>query len=248
MLQVPYDGVTGFTEARQIAAAIEAREGLRNVRGRLLMLGVLVSSETLGGLAGKFPRRYPKVEEIARLLPPHRRTLNLLHYSTTDPDSLREQIKQLIQLGGPNLDGFQINMAWPEPSLIRTDGKYRVVLQLGRHALSMCNNNPREVAIRLNQYRSIVNDVLIDMSGGRGIPMDVEAVIAYAHAINDRHDWLGIGVAGGLSAATLEQLRPLVTVFPFVNVDAEGCMRTVEDHLHYGKMTDYLSAVDGLFV
>lgn len=247
MLQPPYIGVTGFISREEVSAAIEALDGLPNWSTRMLMVGVLASSKTLCGETNKWPMRYPSIRDIARLFPPHRRTVNLIHYATDDQHTLCEQLAQLMELGGRYLDGFQLNVTWPEPNSIDIGNGKRVVLQLNRRALGESNNNPENVAKQLDHYTSFITDVLIDASGGRGLPMDVEVTEQYMRAISARHRELGIGVAGGLSHEGMGRLRMLADKFPNMSVDAEGRLRTHDDHLNIEGMTKYISVADGLF-
>jgi hypothetical protein len=221
----PYIGVTGFMTEVEVAAAVAAFDALPNSRQRVLMVGVLASSKTLRGEQNRWPNRYPKVGEIARLLSPHRRVLNLIHFATDDQHTLRDQIEQLMDFGGRYLDGFQLNMSWPEPDHFRVVQGMRIVLQLGPRALAMCND-PDQVAVRLDDYNSLITDVLLDGSGGHGVPIDVESAATYVRAIGARHRELGLGVAGGLSHEGLDRIQPLMDEFPWLSFDAEGRLRT----------------------
>ncbi len=245
----PYIGVTGFMTTEEVDAALNALNGLPNWSTRMLMVGVLASSKTLRGEANKWPNRYPNVRDIARLFPPHRRTVNLIHYATDDQHTLPEQLDQLMELGGRYLDGFQLNVTWPEPSRIDIGKGKRVVLQLNRRALEAFDNNPDRVAEQLDHYIPFITDILVDASGGLGIPVDVEVAEAYMRAIGGRHRELGIGVAGGLSHEGMGRLQSLADKFPNMSVDAEGRLRTSmpEDKMNVEAMKTYISVADGLF-
>lgn len=244
----PYIGVTGFMKKSEVVAALEALDGLPCTSKRKLMVGVLVSSKTLTGRPNKCPNRYPAISDIAKLFPPDRRTANLIHYATDDRHTLAEQLKELVRLGGKYLDGFQFNVRWPDPSTIASlPSTMRIVLELGGGALKEADNDPATVAKRLDVYKGVITDVLVDASGGRGIPIDVETAEAYIRAIGSRHPQIGIGVAGGLSSKTCGQLQQLADTFPAISLDAEGRLRTEEDHLDVEEMKAYISVADGLF-
>lgn len=247
-MQVPYIGVTGFMSRDEVLAALEAIDHLPNWSDRKLMVGVLASSKTLAGQSNKWPNRYPKVDDIAELFPADRRTVNLIHYATDDCHTLGDQLEALVRLGGKYLDGFQLNVRWPDPSTIIVVPPYmRVVLQINPRALADADNNPATVAKFLTDYNGVISDVLIDASGGRGTLMDPIAARGYLEAIVAAHPKLGIGVAGGLSAQTVGQLQKLVDLFPKLSVDAEGRLRTTDDHLDLQAMKTYISVADGLF-
>lgn len=222
----PYIGVTGFMTAAEVTAAVAAFDALPNPSRRVLMVGVLASSKTLRDEQNRWPNRYPKVGEIARLLSPHRRVLNLIHYATDDKQTLSDQLERLMLLGGRNLDGFQLNMSWPEPRSLEVVRGMRVVLQLNRRSLAVHDNNPGAVANALDAYMPYITDVLLDGSGGLGVPIDVESAATYVRAIGARHRELGLGVAGGLSHEGLDRIQPLMDEFPWLSFDAEGRLRT----------------------
>ena len=246
----PYIGVTGFMSLWDVNEAIKALFGDQPGQPTHdLMVGVLASAKTLAGQANKWPNRYPLVGSISNLFPPDRRTLNLIHYATDNRDTLGEQLAQLVQLSGPWLDGFQLNVAWPDAKQLRGVRGKRIVLQLGKRALEAEGNDPSNVAHRLVQYTEYITDVLIDASGGLGISIDATQALEYVRAIAKLHPDLGINVAGGLSADTLELVRPIVTEFPWVGIDAEGRLRTAqpEDQLILNAMRRYLQGGRNLF-
>lgn len=243
----PYIGVTGFMTEEEVAAAMAAFDRLSSSH-RLVMLGFLASGKTLRGETNKWPNRYPRVDEIASLFSAHPRALNLIHYATDDQSTLAMQLGQLVEIGGSLLDGFQLNVAWPTPERLEGVKGKRIVLQLGRHALQTCSG-PDSVAARLDDYTELVTDVLIDASGGHGVPVDIDVAEGYLRAIVARHPFLGIGVAGGLSHEGMERLQPLADKFPNVNLDAEGRLRTPmpEDKLVIDDTTAYIAAANSLF-
>ncbi len=205
------------------------------------MVGVLASSKTLKGIPNKYPNRYPDPKTFSSIFQADRRALNLIHYATDDRSTLRGQVGKLVELGGPYLDGFQFNIPWPSPSAIHRPG-LRTILQIGSRALEECANDPQRVCDKLTYYDPEVTDVLIDASGGRGIPINAETAASYVEAISERIPRLGIGIAGGLSAESLGIIAPLLKRFPQTSIDAEGCLRTAEDHLDIARMTSYLAS------
>lgn len=245
-MPTPYIGVTGFMTAAEVAAADEYFYS-RSFRWHELMVGVLASGKTLAGRKNRWPNRYPDPGVIAELLPYPCRTVNLIHYATDDRDTLAAQFERLVSLGGESLDGFQLNIRWPDPAALVPLSCLRVVLQLGPGALKEEGSDPEAVAKRLDGYHDVITDVLVDASGGRGIPIDLDAAEAYVRAISARHPWLGIGVAGGLSAENVGGLKRLVDIFPDLSIDAEGRLRDADDRLDLNAVRDYLAAAVSLF-
>jgi hypothetical protein len=259
----PYIGITGFMEPQEVTTALALFHACDHpgsgLNGRQLMVGALASGKTLRGEKNKWPNRYPVIgddnDPFEDLFVPDRRALNLIHFSTDDAETLPEQIAQLVALGGKYLDGFQLNMRWPDPLLLARSIPlgYRTVLQLGAAALAEEGNDPVRVAKRITAYvggSNGVSDVLIDASGGKGIPLDLETVTAYVEAIA-HHDArlmsLGIGIAGGLSASTLPQLKSLLKKHPFLSIDAEGKLRDANDDLDPARVTAYIHQASLVF-
>src|SRR3972149_5500104 len=110
-----YIGVTGFTQKRDAECVLEMYDSLEHEPLRKLMIGVLASKKTLNGLPGKYPKRYPATKDIAAIFPDHPYAVNLIHFATDTPESLRDDLTQLTALGGPNFHGFQLNMALSGP-------------------------------------------------------------------------------------------------------------------------------------
>ncbi len=242
----PYVGVTGFMTRAEVETAIakfDTRQGLR--AKRLLMVGVLVSNKTLSGVTNKWPHRYPRYQDLSELMLPHRRVVNLIHFATDDKDHLTDHMNALRTHGGPDLDGFQLNIPWPDPKRIVT-GFPRMVLQIGARAMEMEGNDPDRIADRLNGYRGCITEVLIDASSGHGIPLDLQKTEGYLRAIVKKHPTLGIGIAGGLPGVSLDRLKDLVRAFPFVSIDAESGLRDANDHLEMKSVNDYFVQADKL--
>ena len=243
----PYIGVTGFMSKEEITEAVGVFDRLPYESDRKLMVGVLASCKTLAGFTNKHPNRYPRVNSIEGLFPPHRRTLNLIHYATDDSHTLDDQLETLIRLGGRDLDGFQLNVCWPDPNTINVPKCMRIVLQLGSAALQQADNRPETVAEMLDYYKDRITDVLVDASAGKGIPINPDTAQAYVRAIRSRHRWLGVGVAGGLCSSALPRLRQLAEHYTSISFDAEGRLRDEEDHLDMKKVKPYIQMADGLF-
>lgn len=237
-----YVGVTGFMSQASVKDALEL---VGNDTHAKLMVGVLASSKTLRGERNKYPERYPLVSEIARIFVPDRRALNLIHYATDDQLTLREQLCHLMKLGGPWLDGFQLNVYWPDKDAIPLDAKY-VVLQLGPRALSDEGDLER-LARSVYSYVGYIKAVLIDASGGRGVPIDPEKAEAYIKAIRDFcGNTFDIGIAGGLNADNLDRVRDLVQRYD-LSIDAEGGLRyPVTDRMSTESMCRYVAAGFGM--
>jgi hypothetical protein len=244
----PYIGVTGFMTEAEVEGVLTA---IPQTPDYDLMVGGLMSSKTLHGLKNKWPGRYPKKEDFENIFLNHPNVLNLIHYNTDSPKFLAKELYEAAQFGGHWLDGFQLNIAWPNPVHIEAfKDSYPnavFVLQVGRGAMADCSNSPKMVAkILWEQYLNVVDAVLIDPSGGKGEPMDVAMMDAYLAAIYETHaseQRIHCVVAGGLCAATVPSINSLLAKYPGLSMDAEGKLRTPqpEDKLSLPEAIDYVS-------
>lgn len=247
MRPVPYIGVTGFMSRGEVDAALKTFGNPALGGERKLMVGALASSGD--GHKKKYPKRYPEPSAIAELFTSNPNALNLIHYATDDQSTLDGQLRKLLKLGGPNLHGFQLNVPWPNPRHLEVLQGKRVVLQISAKAMAMAGD-PEDIAACIDSYMvhdGIVTDVLIDTSGGRGIPMDPDLVVSCVDAIADWHPDLGIAIAGGLSADTVGGLRDIAGVYPWLSIDAEGRLRTDDDHLNVPATQRYIAASSAIF-
>lgn len=243
----PYIGITGFMSMFEVARVLDE---VPSDSDRRLMVGVLASSKTLAGGTNKHPGRYPPRQSINLVFMDDPRTLNLIHYATDDKTTLAAQLGLLMDIGGDLLQGFQLNIAWPEPKQLeqarRRGAKF--VLQVGGRALELVERDPKRLANRVADCAGLIDHVLLDPSGGRGQPFDPVAARMYLTALAERLPTLGLGVAGGLSGRTLHLVEPLIRDFPDLNIDAEGRLRDpVDDHLSLDLAREYAAAAFRLF-
>lgn len=243
----PYIGVTGFTNTGATARAVEVVDAEKiGLRRHKLMIGVLADDESLK--KRRRHARYPDLGRLAAIFPSHRRTVNLVHYATREPSTLKTQLNEIVLRAGPYFDGFQLNMAWPDPAHLHFDGvrDRRIVLQIGGAAMRMTGSAPLRAVQRLNHYAGLVTDVLIDASGGQGVPLDPTIIADYVLAIQEAHGaWLNVGVAGGLGPDTLPLLEPvLAEVDPLtLSIDAERRLHGEHgDSLSEPRVAAYLQA------
>lgn len=247
-MRKPYIGITGFmflSDALHVLNSVPANAN------RLVMLGVLASLKTMRCIQNKWPNRYPTMDKIAGIFPGHPSVLNLIHYNTKEKETLGEQLVAMTEFGGRNLHGFQLNIAWPSPDVLAEYKKAhptkQIVLQIGGHAFEMVNHLPEQLAARVTEYDEVVEYVLLDPSGGYGKPFDPERARDYLLALEAQNFGMGLGVAGGLSPATLNLVEPLAREFPDLSIDAEGRLRTPEDHLDLAVSSEYLRKAFAMF-
>lgn len=230
-----YVGITGFVTRADVDACLAALP-----EGLTLMCGVLVSEKTLRGERNKWHRRYPRVEDIAGIFSDDPRCLNLIHYCADKPPS--EDTIDGMAFRWPAFHGFQFNGAWPEPDVLRSYGGIHVVLQLRPHGA------PADIMGRLRAAVDALDKcrvhVLIDGSGGRGVPIDPDIADAWGMMIRGHFgNDVDLGFAGGLGPEHLRRLAAPIRSYN-ASTDVEGPVRDGDEGgaLILDKARDYLQA------
>lgn len=253
----PYIGVTGFMSRAEVNEALAmVPEGSTH----RLMVGVLVSSKTFAGLPNKWPGRYPKKEVAADIFIDDPRALNLIHYNTDNRDQLHHELVEITRFIGPDrFDGFQINMRWPCSTELRNYQRIfpdkLLVVQVGGGALEDVERvgHLGGILYLVYDHRSccswMIDSVLIDPSGGKGIPLNTEKGAEHLRDVRDHYKTkeVEIGIAGGLGPDTLDLVESLVQEFPNLSIDAEGKLRTPDDQLDMLKVKLYLQRAFQMF-
>jgi hypothetical protein len=238
-----YIGVAGFTADWQVSGLL--RSVPERVAGRRIMIGVLVSERTLHGRAEPWgAKRLPAIDQIAGIFADHPLALNAIHLYAPGEEPLADSLRAVTEVAGPRLHALQLNAVWPPPTALRA---YReafpsvgLVLQIGRGAIAAVEGSPEILARRLADYGGLVDAILLDSSGGRGIPIDTGTAGTFLAAIAAARPELGLGVAGGLGPETLDLVAPLAGRFPGLSIDAEGRLRDAGDRLVPARAADYV--------
>lgn len=244
-----YIGITGFMTIDEIKCVQNMVADMDDIK---VMIGILASEKTLKGLDNKYPHRYPKVESIKDLLVADEKFLNIIHYSTDHPKLLGEQLEELAKLGGRRLDGFQLNVAWPDPEIIKKfhsvhPGKI-LILQVGIRAIEECGNAPKKVCQKIiDEYLGLVDYILLDPSGGLGKRIKSDGMMQFLHLFDEMQHNIGLVIAGGLCSKTFGFITPIVKRFPCISIDAEARLRDKDDHLDLAEVEKYLKTARDIF-
>lgn len=245
----PYIGIAGVT------SRIEAELALGRFRKyaetsdveRKLMIGALVSLKTLYEKKNKYPNRYPDVSKLPDIFyNRHDDALNIIHYSTDEYETLYAQLLALHHLAGEYLDGFQLNVVWPdfeEIALYKT--KYpnkKIILQVGRRAF-----NDKEFTDKIKEYDGLIDYVLIDPSGGKGLPFWKINAVKYLMTVENTFPKINLALAGRIGPDSLKFVAPLLDDFPNLSIDAESGLRNEGDHLDMEKVEEYIKRYFELF-
>ncbi len=248
MLRRHYIGVTGITSPYQTTSLL--RSLTRSDYD--LMIGILVSSRSLAGRpALRCPDRYPaKVRPIVEGTKSER-VLKILHYSgPNDPNLFGADLTYMHNSWGTNsrgIHGYQFNMVWPDADVLarykETMPEKVMILQVGKDALRMVNDDPKSLIKRLQQYpHGLFDAVLIDKSMGSGEVFNPGFVAPFVKEIAESNLDLSTVVAGGLGPGTMDRLERLVELcdgYRF-SIDAEGRLRDNVDRLVIQKARIYM--------
>ncbi len=249
-MMIPYIGITGFMSSTEVSRVLNTVPANSK---RMVMVGVLASSDTIQGIANSRPRRYPKHDQMGGIFQDHPHALNLIHFNTKNRKFLFSQMMRARILAWRYCHGFQLNMAWPGTDILMNvlgemPKSTIIVLQVGSRAFEMIDHSPKKLADKIeSQYGGLIHYVLLDASGGLGKPMDAEALRPYLRALGARRLPIGLAVAGGLCADTLDLILPLVDEFPTLSIDAEGKLRDKNDDLDVDAAILYRDRAEALF-
>jgi len=240
---VPYIGITGFMNRGEVATMLGL---MPEMSGRKLMVGVLVNWETLQGKKLIKGNRHPKVEDISNIFVSSSLALNMIHYHTGKTETLFEQMAGLVELAGPNLNGFQLNITWPPIEELRKFRSefpdFQIILAITKKAFDSVNNSPECLVMKIKEYDGLFDYVLLDSSGGKGLPMDIKKMQEYLLAMEVFDKKIGIVVAGGLGPKTMNLASSLMSKNRNLSIDAEGNIRNQDDDsLNLNWAGDYLA-------
>ncbi len=257
MKPAPYIGITGpvtIDETRAICDEFSRADYTMN-SAHVPMLGFLVSYKTLNGQTTN-NRRYPSPDALSTFLRlSENKVLPMIHYYSKKTNTLSKQVTKLFDgLYETGLcDAIQLNIVWPsikQVSKIKEQHPdMKIVFQASQKA--MAGQTPSKMAKGVKAYGDALSYVLIDPSGGRGLPFDIDSSIAvYSELINSCPD-LCIGFAGGFTGenvtSQLTQIIDKIGVSDFC-IDAEGGLRDKlsseygDDLLNLQKVKHYLQS------
>ena len=146
-------------------------------------------------------------------------------------------------------------MIWPDPMDIKNGvhnsrKNVQIILQIGRNALEAIDDDPMELVDELEDYRGVIDRVLLDKSMGKGLGMDAEFLLPFARAIKEHFPEFGLGAAGGLGPETMHLVEPLVEEFPDISIDAQRRLRhsgSALDPIDWNMASEYLIKALKLF-
>lgn len=250
-----YIGITGpinAHETRDICREF-SEAGYSMESPHIPMLGFLVSYKTLNGQATK-NRRYPPANSLPELLrATDGQVLTMVHYNSKEIETLSNQVAQIFNGVYENdlCRAVQLNIAWPNIGQVarikEQHPDMQIVFQASHKAMD--GKTPNQIAKGVKDYGDSISYVLIDPSGGRGMPFDSESSVAIYSELREHCPDLIIGFAGGFTgknvAPRLREILQQVGTEDFC-IDAEGGLRDKvtsaygDDLLNLEKVRGYL--------
>jgi len=219
-MKAPYVGITGFKTAREVKGVLDSWDPSK-FHGFRLMLGFLCSAQRLAYITER-GRVSPAAKDLSKLvreahmntrsvdlprlakgLPPT--VLPMIHYHTTNREGLAEEVNNLFNMNHLYRDSFcralQINMTWPDVDQIKKikDRYPEMEVLLSITGTAIKGKTPGEIADRAATYDGLVDYVLVDPSGGRGVSFDHRQCSEIMKGVRERMPETAIGVAGGFS-------------------------------------------------
>ena len=251
----PYVGITGPANSQEtIDICREFSEAGYSMNSpHIPMLGFLVSYKTLNGQAIK-NKRYPPVNTLSKLLEAtDGKVLTMVHYNSREIDSLSNQISHVFEgIYENNLcRALQLNIVSPDISQVQkikeTHPEMLIVFQASNKFMK--GKSPEEISKEIKEYGDSINYVLIDPSGGRGIPFNLESSITIYSELKEKCPDLTGGFAGGFTGKNVSsRLNKIITQTKEKDfcIDTEGGMRDKlsedygDDIQNIHKIRDYL--------
>ncbi|MCX6712719.1 MAG: hypothetical protein NTY66_00740 [Candidatus Vogelbacteria bacterium] len=224
----PYIGITGFRTPAEVSFLAKIfDDNLPRGSNRQFHVGAMISRKTMLGEPSRFTQAFPPKELLPAIFSGDEDwRYHCLHYADyrDDPD-LREHLYQAIMGAGPGLHAVQLDMTWPDPGAVASavhDSRriLEVILQIGPQALEAAGNDLNELT---SDYRQVASRVLIDLSIGKGQPLNPAKIIPLLEIVADALPEAGLVVAGGLGPDSVESLLgTILDRFPQVSWDATG--------------------------
>lgn len=182
--------------------------------------------------------RYAVPEEIAARLG----TVSIAHYcaKTATADKIREDVAVIAR---SPVSGIQFNISDPDRldvavgAAARADSLKTFIFQMNKPMRRALGDKP---VLDLFSNLRCARDchVLLDMSGGKGDPLDIDDAIAIQQIAADYE--LLFGVAGGLSTENVDSV--FSALGSRVSVDAESRLRNDDDTFCPRKTSNFLAA------
>jgi len=194
----PFIGVTGFVNPSQIEIVKGRIE--EDCKDLKFFAGTLLNPDILKGKKENGPgnRFFPDVNLLPEIFLKKPNLFNIVHFYSTDQKTLLSDMLKITELAGKNLDGFQLNMNWPN---VKDIEEYRkmfpekiIMLRVNWDALETVSYLSGLLAEKISQeYKNLVDYILLDYEDGE--IFSTEEIVECLLAIQKK----GIGGLGVVS-------------------------------------------------
>lgn len=253
----PYVGITGPITKKEVASCINgfAEAGYSIESPHIPMRGYLASYKTLN----KKPtsnRRYPSIADLPGLLKhADNKVLTMIHYNSREMSTLADQVKQIFEEIYHDMlcRSIQLNIIWPDINQVKLIKQQfpelQIVFQASHNVIK--DKTPKKIVQLINRYGNMLDYVLIDPSGGRGVEFKVEHSLSVYNEIREKLPKITVGFAGGLTGKNVdEQISKIISRTEHTDfcIDAEGGLRDKlsdkygDDLLNLEKVRSYLQS------
>jgi len=256
-MEKPYIGITGpisIQETKDVCKEF-SNAGYSMKSQHVPMLGFLASNKTINNQVIQ-NKRYPSIKSLPELLrATDSQVLTMIHYNSREIETLSNQIAQIFDGIYENglCRAIQLNIVWPDigqVSKIKEQySEMQIVFQASNKA--MLEKTPNQIAKGVRSYGDSLSYVLIDPSGGRGLPFNLESSVAIYSELKEQCPDLTIGFAGGFTGENVKpRLKELFQRTKDDNfcIDAEGGLRDKisskygDDSLNLKKVREYIQS------
>lgn len=247
-MNVPYIGVTDFTSHEQV---LEAAAAIPTGVNRRLHVGVMTSFKVLNNIptSSGWENIWLSREQMHDVLRKDPTVFNVIHYADYDDQTNLLHLIAAIDRAGPGVEGLQLDMLWPVPSMLSQFKAImphiKLIQQVSSKAIEQSGDWERDIAA----YEGVVDYILLDAGMGRGITFDPTQTINMISTALKYFDQDQIAVAGGLGPETYTNMKPILERWPNISCDAQGRLRpshNAKDPLNMEYVTKYISGVCSL--
>ncbi|NTW89996.1 MAG: hypothetical protein HGB37_03775 [Candidatus Moranbacteria bacterium] len=218
-------GITRPEHWKQIVSHIPEKPN------QIVIIESMVCHETLLGKASEYPKRFVSLSELRTLLGRHPNVLNLVRYSTSERSSVDSQLRRIIELCGPGIDGFQLELAWPDIEQLRrflAMFPKKLVLKIGRQAYEDVGRSKIRLSSRLLRYHGLIQDIQLNLTEGSEDQFDPDQTLDLLKTLHVLP--FGVGISGRLSDSTdSRDLERVLRLYPGVNISALRDLRSEAD-------------------
>jgi hypothetical protein len=250
-MKTPYIGVTDFVSHDQVKQALEC---IPDAIGRRLHVGVMASYKTVSGIKTRtgWENIWPRNDALRSIFQPDPKVFNVLHYADFDEPSFTtaDHVLKICKEAGPYLHGVQLDMAWPDVSLVEEIKQcfpdFEIILQIGNTALKRVSDSTSFLDEWVRPYTRYVDYFLIDASMGKGQPMSPSHILGCFKEMSDVVDPDSMTAAGGLGPRTYDLLHTILAWSNRVSCDAQGQLRSsgrATDPIEMSRVCDYIRGV-----